>query len=69
MKTKPHRINKRIMAVIISFAIVIGVIAAPQMGIQTYAAHEWDFKIDKLLLFLKHLIVAHPTKCFEILIN
>ena len=48
MKTKPHRINKRIMAVIISFAIVIGVIAAPQMGIQTYAMHEWDFKIDKL---------------------
>ena len=48
MKTKSHRINKRIMAVIISLAIVIGVISAPQMGIQTYATYEWDFKIDKL---------------------
>ena len=36
------------MAVIISLAIVIGVISAPQMGIQTYATYEWDFKIDKL---------------------
>ncbi len=46
MKTKLQRINKRIMAMIISFAIVIGVIAAPQMDIPTYAIQESDFETD-----------------------
>ena len=48
MKTKLQRVNKRIMAVIISLAIVIGVIAAPQMDIPTYAMHDYDFIIDNI---------------------